>query len=134
MSNDKRKEFKLPALGPPISHYTDAVAWGDLLFVSGIVAVDKEMRLVGGDDVALQARQIFENLKLILHAVGASFADILKVTLFLTEIADREKINPLRQAYFGAARPASTLVQVAALAIPGAKLEIEAVVGLPDKK
>ena len=130
MNIERRREYKLPVLGPPISHYTDAVAWGDLMFVSGVVAVDKEMRLVGGDDVVLQTRQIFENLKHILDAVGAGFGDIVKVTLFLTDIGDRTKINPVRQEYFGSARPASTLVQVSALAIPGAKLEIEAVAGL----
>jgi 2-iminobutanoate/2-iminopropanoate deaminase len=134
MKSARRREFKLPELGPAISHYTDAVAWGDLLFVSGIVAIDKEMRLVGGEDVALQAGQIFDNLKLILDAVGASFGDVLKVTLYLTDIVDRTKINPVRRTYFGSARPASTLVQVAALAVPGAKLEIEAVVGLSGQK
>ena len=63
---------------------------------------------------------------------SASPADVLKVTVFLTDIADRVKINPARQEFFGAARPASTLVEVSRLAIPGMRVEIEAVVGLPS--
>jgi len=59
------------------------------------------------------------------------FADVVKVTVYLTDIADRARINPVRQEVFGDARPASTLVEVSALAVPGAKLEIEAVALIP---
>ena len=69
-------------------------------------------------------------MKLILDAAGATFADILKVTVYLTDVNDRTKINPVRQEYFGTARPASTLIGINELAIPGMKVEIEAVVGL----
>ena len=69
-------------------------------------------------------------MKAILDAAGASFADVLKVTVYLTDVEDRKKINPVRQEFFGSARPASTLIGVQALAIPGMKVEIEAVVGL----
>jgi len=81
-------------------------------------------------DMAAQTRQVFENLKAALDAAGATFADILKVTVYLTDVNDRAKINPVRQQYFGAARPASTLIGIKELAIPGMKVEIEAVVGL----
>jgi 2-iminobutanoate/2-iminopropanoate deaminase len=70
-------------------------------------------------------------MKLVLDAAGAGFGDVLKVTVYLTDVNDRKKINPVRQQYFGAARPASTLIGVGELAIPGMKVEIEAVVGLP---
>ena len=125
----KRKEFMLEALSPPISHYCDAVRWGDVLFISGLAPVDRSGQVVS-DDVALQARQIFENMKLVLDAAGAGFGDVLKVTVYLTDVNDRRKINPVRQQYFGAARPASTLIGINELAIPGMKVEIEAVVGL----
>ena len=125
----KRKEFLLKDLAPPISHYCDAVRWGDLLFVSGLAPVDKAGKVVS-DDVAAQTRQIFENMKLVLDAAGAGFGDVLKVTVYLTDVEDRKKINPVRQQYFGAARPASTLIGIKELAIPGMKVEIEAVVGL----
>ena len=66
----------------------------------------------------------------MLEAAGAGFGDVLKVTVYLTDVEDRKKINPVRQEFFGNARPASTLIGVQALAIPGMKVEIEAVVGL----
>lgn len=129
---DKRQEFTVEGLNPPISHYTDAVRYGDVLYVSGCGPLDADMNLVGGNDVAAQTRQVLTNLQRILEAAGAGFADILKVTVYLTDVNDREKINPVRQEFFGDARPASTLIGVAALAIPGMKVEIEAIVGMPS--
>jgi reactive intermediate/imine deaminase len=125
-----REEYRVPGLSEPLSHYTDAVRFGDLLFVSGVAPLDEAGRLVGGDDPAAQTRQIFRNMEKILAAAGAGFADVLRVTVYLTDVDDRSRINPVRQEYFGAARPASTLIGVAALAVPGMKVEIEAVVGL----
>jgi 2-iminobutanoate/2-iminopropanoate deaminase len=123
----KRKEIRVPQLNEPISHYTDAVVFEDLVFVSGCAPVDRDLNLVGGDDVAAQARQVFDNMKLVLEAAGASFKNILKVTVYLTNIDDRLLVNPVRQEVFGDARPASTLVEVSRLAIPGMKIEVEAV-------
>ena len=122
-----REEIRASGQPQPLSHYTDAVRVGDLLFLSGVIAVDAEGRLVGGDDVVEQTRQVFRNMGDVLAAAGATFADVAKVTVYLTEIADRARINPVRQEAFGDARPASTLVEVSALALPGAKVEIEAV-------
>ena len=129
----KREEFSVAGMAPPISHYCDAVRFGDLLFISGIVGVDERGQVVGEGDAARQTRQLFENMKKVLDAAGASFADVLKVTVFLTDIDDRARINPVRQEFFGAARPASTLVQVSKLVRPDLRVEIEAVVGLPSR-
>jgi reactive intermediate/imine deaminase len=126
-----RREYRVTGLSEPISHYTDAVRAGDLLFVSGVVPVDEEGEVVGGDDVAAQARQVFANMARVLEAAGAAFADVVKVTVFLTDVGDRPLINPVRQEVFGETRPASTLVEVAGLAIPGAKIEVEAVAVVP---
>ena len=131
MPNPLRQEFRVPGLNEPISHYTDAVRFGDLLFISGIGPLAEDGSLVGRDDPAEQTHQIFRNMDKVLRAAGASPADVLRVTVYLTDIADRTRINPARQQFFGAARPASTLVEVSKLAIPGMKVEIEAVVGLP---
>ena len=128
----KRTEIRVDALAEPISHFTDAVRAGDLLFVSGIVPVDGGGELVGGDDVVAQARQVFENMRAILTAAGCGFEDVVKVTVFLTEVDDRPLINPVRQEVFGRTRPASTLVEVSALVVPGAKIEIEAVAIVPS--
>jgi 2-iminobutanoate/2-iminopropanoate deaminase len=125
-----RKEYRVPGQAEPISHYTDAVEANGLLFVSGIVPVDAEGRVVGGDDVVEQARQVFQNMGEVLAAAGAAFADVVKVTVFLTDVDDRAKINPIRQEVFGEARPASTLVEISRLAVPGAKIEVECVAAL----
>ncbi|SHN83850.1 RidA family protein [Bradyrhizobium erythrophlei] len=127
----RRQEFRIEELAAPLSHYTDAVRFGDILFVSGLTAHNGEGKLVGGADAAAQTRQILANLKLVLDVAGATMADVLKVTVFLTDINDRAAINPVRQEFFGAAKPASTLIEVSKLALPEMKVEIEAVVGLP---
>jgi 2-iminobutanoate/2-iminopropanoate deaminase len=127
-----REEIRVPGQPEPISHYTDAVRVGDLLFVSGCVPVDTDGRLVGGDDVVEQARQTFANVGAVLEAAGSSFADVAKLTVFLTDVDDRARINPVRQEVFGESRPASTLVEVSRLAIPGAKIEVEAVAVVRD--
>ena len=125
-----RQEFRVEGLAEPLSHYTDAVRYGDLLFVSGVAPLDEKSRLVGNGDVVAQTRQVFVNLKKVLGEAGTSFDKVLKVTVYLTDVADRTKINPVRQEFFGSARPASTLIGVNELAIPGMKVEIEAVVAL----
>src|SRR5262245_27227703 len=100
----RREEMLLPELGEPISHYTHAVRFGDLLFISGCAPVDRSRQLVGGEDVAAQTQQVLVNLGQVLQAAGLSPKDVLKVTVFLTNIADRPRINPIRQAFFGDAR------------------------------
>ena len=126
-----REEYRVVGLAEPISHYTDAVRAGDLVFVSGIVAMDREGQLVGGADVVAQARQVFQNMREVLAAAGCGFEDVVRVTIYLTDVDDRPSINPVRHEVFGEARPASTLVEVPRLAVPGAKIEVEAVALLP---
>jgi 2-iminobutanoate/2-iminopropanoate deaminase len=128
-----REELRVEGLPEPISHYTDAVRAGDLLFVSGIVPVDAEGALVGGSDVVAQAEQVFALLGRVLAAAGAGPGDVVKVTVYLLDKDDRPRINPVRQRFFGAARPASTLVEVSGLAVAGARLEVEAVAALHDR-
>jgi 2-iminobutanoate/2-iminopropanoate deaminase len=122
-----REEYRVDGMPEPLSHYTDAVRAGELLFISGVVPVDGEGRLVGGEDVVAQATAVFESLGRVLSATGAAPGDVVKVTVFLTDADDRARINPVRQAFFGDARPASTLVQISRLAVPGAMIEVEAV-------
>lgn len=111
---------------PELSHSTDAVRAGELVFVAGILPVDVAGDLVG-EDVVAQARFVFGELGRILEAAGCSFADVVRVTVFLTDVDDRPGINPIRQEVFGSARPASTLVEVSGLAVPGARIEVDAV-------
>jgi 2-iminobutanoate/2-iminopropanoate deaminase len=127
-----REEFRVEGLAEPISHFTDAVRAGGLLFVSGIVAVDAGGQLVGEGDVVAQTRQVFENMRAVLAAGACGFADVVKVTVFLTDIDDRPLVNPVRQEVFGPTRPASTLVEVPRLAVEGALVEIECVALVPS--
>ena len=122
-----RRELRVAGQAEPISHFTDAVEAGGFLFVSGIVPVDERRELVGGDDVVAQARCVFENMRAVLAAGGCTFADVVKVTVYLTDVNDRPLVNPVRQEVFGETRPASTLVEISALVIPGAKIEVECV-------
>ena len=126
----ERQEYRVSGQAEPISHYTDAVRADNLLFLSGCVPVDGDGRLVPGDVVA-QARQVFANLRAVLEAAGAGFGDIVKVTVFLTDVDDRQAVNTVREEVFGDARPASTLVEVSRLAVEGARVEVEAVALVP---
>jgi len=127
-----RRELRVPGLPEPLSHYADAVLAGDTLHISGIVPVDEHGAVVG-DDVVAQAHQVFALMRRVLEAAGAGPADVVKVTVYLLDIDDRPAINPVRQDFFGTARPASTLVEVSRLAVPGARLEIEATAHIPGE-
>lgn len=123
-----RAELLVPGLPAPASHYAHVVVAGPgrLVFVSGCVPLDAEGRLVGGRDVVAQTRQVFENLARSLAAAGATFADVCKVTVYLRDGQDRDRINAVRQEYFAASRPASTLIQVAGFSRDDVLVEIEA--------
>ena len=129
-----REEFMVPGMSEPVSHFTHVVRAGRLVFVSGCVATDAEGRVVGGADVVAQTRQVHENIKRCLAAAGATFADVCKVTVFLRNINDREKVNTIRQQYFGAHRPASTLVEISRLVREEYLVEIEATAVLPERR
>jgi 2-iminobutanoate/2-iminopropanoate deaminase len=122
-----RRELRVPGLAEPISHYAHAVLAGEVLYVSGIVPVSEDGVVVGPGDVVAQARQVFALLGRVLDAAGAGPGDVAKVTVYLLDVDDRPRINPVRQEFFGSSRPASTLVEVSRLAVPGALLEVEAV-------
>lgn len=125
-----RTEHRIPTLCAPVGHFSDAVSYGGLLFISGLVAVNVEGELVGADNVTVQAEQVYDNIKLALDHAGLQFSDILKITTFLTSIDDRGAVDLVRRAKFGAAKPASTLVEVSALAFPGLKIEVEAIAAM----
>ena len=125
-SRPHRQELRVPGMSEPISHFTHVVRAGNIVFVSGCVASDEHGRTVGGDDATAQARKAPDNIKACLTAAGATFADVCKVTVFLKNIADREKVNVARKEYFGAHRPASTLVEISQFVRPDILVEIEA--------
>ncbi len=120
-------------LADPISHYTDGVEAAGFLYVSGMLPVDAAGELVSAGDVIRQSEQVLDNVSAVLNAAGATFDDVVRVGVYVRHMADRELINSVRRGYFGDARPASTLVEVSALAHPDALVEIEAVASLPHR-
>ena len=124
----------VPGMSEPVSHFTHVVRAGRIVFVSGCVATDGQGRVVGGNDIVAQTRQVHENIKRCLTAAGATFGDICKVTVFLRNINDREKVNTVRKEYFGAHRPASTLVEISRLVRDDYLIEIEATAVIPERK
>ena len=126
------KLIRAEGLPEPISHYSDAVLAGQTLYISGAVATDRDGHVIGKGDVAEQARQIFRNIALALKAAGGSPSDVARITIFMRDVDDRPKINPVRKEFFGDHRPASTLVEVSRLVNPDLLLEIDAVAVLPN--
>ena len=122
-----RTAIQPPDMADPRPRYTHGWRVGNTVYVAGQLALDKSAKLVGPNDIGAQTRQIFENMRRVLEAGGASLRDVVKLTVFVTDIRYREGYGEVRQQFFAANPPASTLVQVAALAIPGALIEIEAV-------
>ena len=107
------------------SHVTAGT--GRLVAISGQLSVDDSGELIGDGDGLAQAQQVFANLGRTLHAAGADFENVLRLTVYLTDLADLASVWTARETHFGAGPyPASTLVQVAGLAVAGARIEIDA--------
>ncbi len=125
----KKNIITAEGLSKPLGIYSQAVkAEGNrLLFISGTTARDKDGNIVGKGDMKAQTRQVLENMKKILNAAGATFDNIVKVTVFITDMRRFSEIHEVRAQYFKKDFPASTLVQVSALASPDLMIEIEAV-------
>lgn len=100
---------------------------GELLLVSGQAAIDEHGTIVGEGDFDAQAEQTFRNLARVLEAGGSSLADVVKVTIFLTDMGNFPKIVELRGTWFTPPYPADTIVEVTALALPELQIEIEAI-------
>jgi reactive intermediate/imine deaminase len=100
---------------------------GNLLFVSGQAAIAEDGSIVGGGDFDAQAEQTFRNLRRVLEAGGSSLDRVVKVTIFLTDMANFPKIVELRGRWFTPPWPADTIIEVSSLALPELEIEIEAV-------
>jgi len=119
----------------PMGTYSQAVRveTGDAVWihVSGQIAIDREGDLVGPGDLRAQTRQVFENLKAILEANGATFGDAVKIGAYLTTLDDLAAMREVRSEYLTSDPPASTAVQVVALVVPDALIEIDLVAVVP---
>src|SRR5258708_24991116 len=99
MLMSKRQEFRIAGLPAALSHYTDAVRFGNILFVSGLTAHDAEGKLVGGTDAAAQTRQILVNLNRVLDAAGARVAEGSKATVVFTNNQGSPAVHHVRRAF-----------------------------------
>ena len=110
--------------------YSQAVVAGQTLYVSGQIPLDPEsMKMVEGD-METQIRRVFDNLSAVAEAAGASLADAVKLTVFLTDLTDFPMVNQVMPEYFDEPYPARAAIGVAALP-KGVPVEIEAIVYLP---
>ena len=130
-----RKEFITPpSFTPTMGAYShglkvelaDAV-W---VFVTGQIAMDANGNVVS-DDIEVQAQFVFENIRKILDGASVSFNDVVKAQIFLTDINDFGKVSPIRNEYFGSAKPVSTLVEVSSLVKEGCRIEVEVIAIAP---
>jgi reactive intermediate/imine deaminase len=130
MASDESVQFINPPTLAKAPGYTQVVIapTGRTIHISGQVALDATGAIVGVGDFRAQAQQVFENLKAALAAGGASFADVVKITIFVLDMANLPVLREVRDAYVNTERPpASTAVQVSRLARAEFLLEVEAV-------
>lgn len=113
------------AIGP----YSQAIAIGNLLFVSGQLPVDPASGNLVEGDIGAMTRQIFQNLEKILLAGGSSLAEVVKTTVFLADLGDFQAMNAAYAEFFGENPPARSTIQVAALP-RAARIEIEAIAAI----
>jgi reactive intermediate/imine deaminase len=117
---------KLPNAGM-FSHAIVVPPGMTLVFASGATARDGTGKIVGSGDVRRQTEVVLENLKAALAAGGATLSDVVKVTVFLRDMADSAAVQEIRRRFFERPYPASSLIEVSALADPEMLIEIEAI-------
>ncbi len=113
------------AVGP----YSQAVKQGELLFCSGQIPINPASGKIEATEVEGQARQVLANIASLLASQGLAMTDVIKATVFLQQMADFPKVNPLYEAAFGGHKPARSTVAVAGLPL-GALIEIEVIAAL----
>jgi len=124
------KQVFLTKQGPKaIGPYSTAVVHNDTCYLSGVIPVVPQTGKLAEGDAPAQARQVFENMKLILSEFDRTMDDVLKTTVFLTDLSAFAAVNKVYAEYFPADCPARSCVQVAALPM-GAAIEMEAIVAM----
>ena len=113
----------------PLAPYFIAPAWqvGNLVFLSGQASIGTDGSIVGADDFDAQLAQTFANIETVLAAAGSALSKVVKVTIYLTDMANFPKILEARQKYFTPPYPADTTVEVKSLALPELMVEIDVI-------
>ncbi len=119
-----------PGIAAPRGPYSPAVRAGDFIYVSGQVPVDPVTQHMVCGDIATETRRVLNNIKLVVEGCGASLHDVVKCHVYLAEGKDFAAMNEVYAQFFGDCKPARTTVAVA-FAIPGIKVEIDAIVYKP---
>lgn len=112
----------------PIGPYNQAIQYGDMLFVSGQIAIDPATGELVQGDIQAEARQVMENLKAVLAAAGMDFSNVIKSTIFLMDMGQFAQVNEVYGSYFTDNPPARETVQVAGLP-KGVNVEISVIAG-----
>ena len=107
------------------------VTGGSLVFLAGMSPVDEQRRLVGLGDFDRQVAQVWENMRLAIEKAGGTMTDIVTMTVFLTDMRHGNRFIELRRQQFGRDFPASALIGIDQLAVPGMLIEIQAVAAIP---
>ena len=134
MANTRKKAMNPDVVAVPLKpYYSNCVRSdaGPLLWISGQVALDRDGNMVGEGDLRTQAVQVLENIKGILADSGATMDNIVKVTVYVTDIRAFNDIADIRERYFPKEGPSSVICEVSALAWPEFMIEIEAVAVVP---
>ncbi|KEO81194.1 RidA family protein [Tumebacillus flagellatus] len=130
MQQEKRVKYINPETMPPTFGYTHVVEVRNArtIYVSGQVALNQEGELVGAGDLAAQTKQVFENIQSALEAADVQFHDVVKLTFFMTDIAQMPVVREIRDQYINTANPpASSAVEIRKLIRDDLLIEIEAI-------
>lgn len=111
----EKQIINTPNAPAPIGPYNQAILTGNMLFASGQIAINPATNQLVTEDIVSETHQVMQNVKAILNAAGMDFSDVLKSTIFITDMNDFGKINEAYGSYFSGYAPARETVQVAAL-------------------
>ncbi|MCC6667938.1 MAG: RidA family protein [Polyangiaceae bacterium] len=128
-----RQVISSPNAPAAIGPYSQAVVSGEWLFLSGQIPLDPATGELVSGDIEVETRRVLDNLSFVLQAAGASFADLVKTTIYLTNLGDFAAVNRVYAERFGDSPPARATVQVAALP-KGARVEIDGIARIPNER